>query len=103
MMKKILPFFLFIALVSCFALTTHKFYTAIYQINYVPNKKMVQITTRIFADDLNDALEHKFHKKTNLGTKEESPQDVELLKKYLAEKFTIKIDGKLKPMNFFLI
>jgi hypothetical protein len=100
MMKKAVPFFLFVALLSCFAFTTHKFYTAIYQINFVPNKKMVQITTRIFADDLNAALEHKFRKKTSLGTKAETTEDVELLKKYLAEKFTIKIDGKLKTMNF---
>jgi hypothetical protein len=73
---------------------------AIYQINYVPQKKMIQITTRIFSDDLNDALEYKYEKKTYIGTKKESPEDVELLKKYLAEKFTLKVDGQLKTMNF---
>ena len=35
----------------------HKFYTAIYQIEFVSKKKMIQITTRIFIDDLNEALE----------------------------------------------
>jgi hypothetical protein len=81
-------------------MTLHKFYVAIYQINYAPQKKMIQITTRIFSDDLNDALEYKYEKKTYIGTKKESPEDVELLKKYLAEKFTLKVDGQLKPMNF---
>jgi hypothetical protein len=29
----------------------------IYQVNYAPDKKMLQITSRIFIDDLNKALE----------------------------------------------
>ena len=99
-MKKALKYFLFIAIVCCFAFTTHKFYTAIYQINFVPKKKMVQITTRIFVDDLNDALENKFHKKTFLGSDNETPQDVDFLKKYLSEKFILKINGQQKPMLF---
>lgn len=99
-MKKAVKYFLFIAIVSCFAFTTHKFYTAIYQINFVPKKKMVQITTRIFIDDLNDALENRFHKKTFLASDNEKPEDVDFLKKYLSEKFILKINGQQKPMLF---
>ncbi|WP_396212454.1 DUF6702 family protein [Flavobacterium sp.] len=78
----------------------HKFYTAIYQIEFVPKKKMIQITTRIFIDDLNEALEKKYKQKVFIATKNESPQDTELIKKYFAEKFQIKVNGKVKPMNF---
>jgi hypothetical protein len=78
----------------------HKFYTAIYQIEFVPKKKMIQITTRIFIDDLNEALEKKYKQKVYIATEKESQQDVELMKKYFAEKFQIKVNGKLKPMNF---
>jgi len=99
-MKKAIKYFLFIAIVSCFAFTTHKFYTAIYQINFVPEKKMVQITTRIFLDDINDALEANYHKKTKLGDEKESQEDLNFLKKYLSEKFTIKINGKPQPMKY---
>ncbi len=99
-MKIITKFFLFLLVVSCFAFTTHKFYTAIYQIHFVPQKKMVQITSRIFVDDLNEALEANYNKKAYLGTEKESPDDVNLLKKYLSEKFTIKINGKPQPMIF---
>jgi len=92
--------FLFLMIISCFAFTAHKFYTAIYQINFVPEKKMVQVTSRIFADDLNEALEFNYHKKTQLGSANETPEDIALLKKYLSEKFTIKINGKSQPMLF---
>jgi len=92
--------FLILFVVSSLAFTTHKFYTAIYQINFVPQKKMVQITTRIFVDDLNEALEFNYHKKTHVGDEKESADDMALLKKYLSEKFTLKINGKSQPMQF---
>jgi hypothetical protein len=78
----------------------HKFYMAIYQINYAPEKKMLQITSRIFMDDLNKTLEKKYKKKFYLGTDNESQESVAFLKKYLAEKFSIKVNGQTKTMNF---
>ncbi|HEY4618684.1 MAG TPA: DUF6702 family protein [Flavobacterium sp.] len=87
--------FLFVVLTS---FTVHQFYMGIYQVNYAPEKKMLQITTRIFVDDLDKALEKKYNKKLHLGTDMESPEELPLLKKYLAEKFTIKINGKPSPM-----
>lgn len=78
----------------------HKFYMAIYQINFAPEKKMLQITSRLFLDDLNNVLEKKYNKKFFLGTDKETPESVDLLKKYLAEKFAIKVNGQSKNMNF---
>jgi hypothetical protein len=85
-------------LISSFAV--HKFYMAIYQINYAPEKKMLQITSRIFVDDLNKTLEKKYSKKFFLGTNSESVESVDLLKKYLTENFTVKINGQFKNINF---
>jgi len=89
---------LFFVTMASFA--THKFYVAIYQIHFAPEKKMLQITSRIFIDDLNEVLSKKYHKKTQLGEKTESPEDVALMQKYLAEKFSIKINGKPKTPNY---
>lgn len=72
----------------------------IYQVNYVPEKKMLQITSRIFIDDLNNALEKKYHKKVYLGTEKESPEETILLKKYFLEKFSVKVNGQSKAINF---
>jgi hypothetical protein len=82
------------------AFSYHRFYTAIFQINFVPQKKMIQITTRIFMDDFNDALKNQYHKTTFLGTDKETEADVDLMKKYLAEKFRLTINGKFQPMNY---
>ncbi|MCG9791407.1 hypothetical protein LXH21_02870 [Flavobacterium algicola] len=72
----------------------------IFQIHYAPEKKMLQITTRVFVDDLNKALEKKYHKTTHLGTTQESAEDVVLMRKYLAEKFYLKVNGSVMPMNY---
>lgn len=85
-------------LVSAFSF--HKFYMGVFQVNYAQEKKMIQITSRIFIDDLNNGLEKKYHKKTFVGTEKETPEDIELLKKYLAENFIIKINGQSKPITF---
>lgn len=100
-MKRFLYFtFLIILTFGLSSMAVHKFYVAIHQINYVPQKKMIQITSRIFIDDLNEALENKFHKKTFIGNENETPEDEILLKKYLIEKFILKINGQQKPMTF---
>lgn len=78
----------------------HKFYMGIYQVNYASEKKMLQVTSRIFVDDLNKALEKKYNKKFFLGTDKEAVESIELLKKYLAENFAVKVNGQSKAMNF---
>lgn len=89
--------FIFIAL-SSFAM--HKFYVAIYKIDYVSNKKMLQITTRIFIDDMNTALLKKYNKTTQLGEPSETSEDVEWMKKYIVEHFSIQVNGQKRPFYF---
>jgi len=78
----------------------HKFYMAIYQVNYATEKKMLQITSRIFLDDLNQALEKKYGKPFFLGSEKETPESIDFLKRYFNEKLVIKINGKEKQINF---
>ena len=89
--------FLFIGLTS---LTVHRFYVGIYQVDFVPQKKRLEITTRIFADDLNDALTKSFKKQTNIGAQNETPEDVTLMRKYLASHFKIYLNDQQKNMNY---
>lgn len=99
-MKRIAIYFLLMATVMCLSFGIHKFYTAIYQLEFVPKKQMLQVTARIFNDDLNAALENKFHTRIFLGTDKETPDDLVYLKKYLNEKFILKINGQNRPLQF---
>lgn len=78
----------------------HKFYVGIYQINYANKKKEVQITARIFIDDFEKALEHKFKKKIYLATPKEISETNDFIKSYLAEKMQIKVNKSIKNMKF---
>lgn len=100
-MKKIILYCLFgIILVTASSFAVHKFYMAIYQVNYAPEKKMIQITSRIFIDDLDKALENKYNKKLYLGTDKETVEGKILLLKYLSSNFSIKVNGQLKTITF---
>ncbi|MBA4318610.1 MAG: hypothetical protein C0412_09425 [Flavobacterium sp.] len=100
MKKQILyPLFALLFLTTS-AFTLHKFYMAVYQINYASEKKMLQITSRIFIDDLNATLEKTYNKKFYLGTEKETAAESIFVKEYLAKHFSIKVNNQSKPMNF---
>ena len=100
-MKKIVCMaFLGLLFCSVSAFEVHKFYMAIFQVNYTPEKKMLQITSRIFVDDLNLAIEKKYGKKVYLGSEKESADDQGVLKKYFSENLQIKVNGQSKPVVF---
>ena len=61
---------------------------------------MLQITSRIFMDDLNYVLEKNFKKKVNIGEPVENEEDVSMMKKYIENNFSIKINGRPKQINF---
>ena len=93
----ILTLVLFIGLSS---FNLHKFYVSIYQVDFVPEKKRVEITARIFIDDLNLALEKEYSTKIHLGEKSETTQDVTLLQKYMQKNLRVSIDNKEKEILF---
>jgi len=100
MKKRLTYFFIVILFLSLTAFSLHKFYMGVFQVNYAAEKKMIQITSRIFIDDLNNGMEKKYHQKTFVGTDKETQADIDLLKKYLSENFAIKINGQSKPITF---
>jgi hypothetical protein len=73
---------------------------SIYQIDYNAEKNMLQITSRIFVDDLNASLSQNFNQKIHLGEENESANDLVLMKKYMSEHFIIKVNGQPKNINF---
>ncbi len=93
----IVPIFLVVVL-SSFA--WHKFYVSVTQIDYVPNKKRVEITSRIFIDDLEKALEKKFKKKFYLSSTKEIENSELLIKEYLREKIKITINKKAQNVEY---
>ncbi len=100
MKKSILCFFLFLICVGFCSFEIHKFFVSIYQINFNQKSKRLEITSRIFVDDLNTVLFKKYNQKTHLGETAETPEDLVLMKKYISENLSIKINGQKKSIKF---
>jgi hypothetical protein len=98
MKKQIISILLPILLLTLSAAALHKYHMALYQINYAPEKKMLQITSRIHIDDLNKALT-KLNKK-NISIENENEEEILVLKDYLSTRFSIKVNGQLKTIIF---
>ena len=99
MKKQIICIVFPLLLFTLTASTVHKFHMALYQINYDSGKKMLQITSRLHIEDLNKALEKKYKKKIAIENENSSSEEV-LLKEYLNNRFSIKVNGQVKPLNF---
>ena len=100
MKKQILSILLPLLFFAFSSYAVHKFHTALYQINYVSEKKMLQITSRIHMEDINRALETEHKRKISLVDNNETPEDLKFLKDYLAKNFSIKVNGQLSAINF---
>ncbi|MGV3460026.1 MAG: DUF6702 family protein [Flavobacterium sp.] len=100
-MKRILQSIVLLVMVAGLtSAAAHKFYVGVFQLEYVPAKKQVQLTSRLFVDDIEATLNKKYGKRFYFTSKQELPEAEDYLKKYLAEKMEISINGKVQPVKF---
>ena len=78
----------------------HKYYVSATQIEYVKEKKSLQIITRIDVDDFEFTLQERFDKNIDLTTINEKSTVDGYIKKYLLQKFKIKINTEEVIFNF---
>ena len=99
MNKRLLIFFAVLTIIVAGGFS-HKFYVAIFQVNFAPEKKMLQITSRVFIDDLNDALALRYKVKGKFGERNQSAEDEELMRRYFAENLRVSVNGKPSELQF---
>lgn len=85
---------LLLLIVPLFAFTTHKFYVSVTNVSYSEKDKALQITSRIFIDDLDAVLKERYNVDSKLATAEESKLADSYLEKYLRKKFQLQINGE---------
>jgi len=95
--RYVLPVFLLVVLSS---FTVHKYYVSVFQVDYIPHKKILQMTSRIFVDDLEAAFQKKYGKKFYLSEKRELPEAGDYIAKYISEKVQVKVNGKAQAIKF---
>jgi len=78
----------------------HKFYVSVTNISYSEKDQAIQITSRIFIDDIEKVLLERYGVETHLATNSETSLANEYIEKYLRTKFLMFIDGEQKEYNF---
>jgi hypothetical protein len=82
----------------------HPIHATVSEINYSEKDKALQITSRIFIDDLELAIRAKRNEPSLDITQPKNGLTTEqLVKEYLAEHFKIKLDGKVQKMNLLAV
>ena len=92
---------LFILLiVPLFAFTAHKYYISLIKVEYKTESKSIQVTMRIFIDDLQEAINKTYNKNFELGESDKKSDIDTLINNYIKNNFVIKINSQNKNYLF---
>lgn len=72
----------------------HPFYMSVTEIRHNPSHKSLEISCRIFADDLENTLKKQSHVTFDIIKPKNRVQVDSLIARYIAQHFQIKVDGK---------
>jgi hypothetical protein len=73
---------------------SHKFYLSLAQIEHNTQNQSLEISLKLFTDDLERCVGKQFRENLKLGDEAEHPQSDQLIENYLKEKLRLKCDGK---------
>ena len=98
--QRIVVLFTLIISLSSFTSGAHKYYMSVTEIEYVEEKKSLQIISRMFVDDFEKLLQTRYDEKAQLIRGENNPQVNSYIKKYFEDKFSITIQNNQLPLKF---
>jgi hypothetical protein len=96
---KAIFFFLSVFLVFSFDLV-HPYYVSNTDINYNSTTNSLEITCRIFTDNLEDALEKSTKKSINILQPKNKEEINQCIYEYITQHLQIKTNGEKKVLNF---
>ena len=86
--------FFFIFLMGLGSWSMHKFYVSLTEVRFNSESGRIEVSIRIFPDDLDRALFEREGIHTQLATELESPEADSLLKIYLLDHFSLEVNGE---------
>lgn len=81
-------------LLALMAFSAHKFYVSLVQMDYNEKNSSLEITMKIFTDDLENAIKERNGLLLKLGTPEEIAETDSVLSAYITENFRLSLNGK---------
>ena len=78
----------------------HPFYVSVTEIEQVQKTKVIQVSTRIFFDDLEKAIDKKYRTSINILKPKDRKQVNEFIAAYVQDHLKIKVNGVALPLKF---
>lgn len=93
-------FGLIVILASSFYTKKHPYYISVIDIKHNTTQKSLQISTRFFTNDLEDALDKVSHKKMDVLNPKNKAEVDSILFNYIKQRFSISINSKGQTLQF---
>ena len=87
-------------LIPLFAFTMHKYYVSSTKIEYKKENGTLQITMRIFIDDLQETINNTYQNNFELAVSNEPKELDSLINNYTLKKFEVIVDEDKKTYSF---
>lgn len=100
MKKKLLTLLLLLSITISNAHEIHKFYVSIFLVENNTKRNELEITARIFIDDLDKALESRFNIKPKIGTPNQIPDVEKYINAYINASLLITTNSNQKPLKW---
>lgn len=97
---KYLFFGLLFILASSFHFKKHPYYISVVDVKYNAQQKSIQLSTRLFTNDLEDALEKIQHKKMDVLNPKNKAEVDSVLFTYIKQRLHISINKKDQKLNY---
>ncbi len=82
------------------AVSAHPFYVSLCQIDFNGQNRSLEISVKIFTDDLQTALRRRGIENLFLGGQGENPESNKYISGYLNDNLSISVDGKPLKISF---
>lgn len=87
-------------LLLAFAYIAHPFYVSVFTISQEKNANNLEVSCRIFFDDLEDALQKEYQQPFNLVKPQDKEQTERLMAQYLEKNLRVQVNGKAQPLRY---
>ena len=78
----------------------HPFYVSVTEINHNARSQAVEVSCRIFYDDLERTLEKQYHTRVDIVKPADKTKMNQLLNDYIKKHLIIKADGKVLALSY---
>ena len=83
-----------------FAFTSHAIHLGVTEINLNASSNILEISHKVFYDDLQSAIEKQYKVNLHLNTAKENPKTQEYLQRYLTDRFIIYANGERQSVKY---